>query len=142
MLGSMEDNVFMKIISREVPADILYEDDDTLAFLNNAPNAVGHALVIPKRFAENIFDIDDESLAAVMRTVRKVAPAIRDAVGASGVHVNSNHGAAAGQEVPHFHMHIIPRHDREAFDFCWPKLQHDPIEAKRLAERIREELGA
>lgn len=126
----------MKIIRREIPADILYEDEDTLAFLDIAPNAPGHTLVIPKKPFVNIFDIDDETLAAVIRTVRKVAPAVRDAVGAKGVHINSNHGEEAGQVVPHFHFHIIPRRDRNEFTF-WPKVEYAEGERAKIAEEIR-----
>jgi len=132
----MEDTVFMKIIRREVPAHIVYEDDATIAFLDVKPNVPGHTLVVPKKFATNIFDVDDETLAAVMRTVRKIAPAVRDAVGAHGVHINSNHGAAAGQIVFHLHFHIIPRHNRSEFTF-WPKQESTPVEFDGIAEKIR-----
>ena len=135
----MEDTIFMKIIRREVPAHIVYEDDDTIAFLDVKPNVPGHILVVPKKWAENIFDIDDANLAAVMRTVRKIAPAVRDAVGAHGVHINSNHSAAAGQIVMHLHFHIIPRHDRSEFEF-WPKQDFSKEEFEAIAEKIREKI--
>ncbi len=135
----MEKTVFQKIIDREIPADIVYEDEETLAFLDIAPNAAGHTLVIPKKPFVNIFDIDDETLAAVMRAVRKVAPAVRDAVGAEGVHINSNHGEAAGQEVPHLHFHIIPRHSRSEFTF-WPHVSYAEGQAAEIATHIRKHL--
>lgn len=132
----MEKNVFMKIIDHEIPADIVYEDDETLAFLDISPNMPGHTLVIPKKPVVNIFDADDETLCAVMRTIRKVAPAVRDAVGAKGVHINSNHGEEAGQIVPHLHFHIIPRHARSELEF-WPSGSYADGEALILAEKIR-----
>lgn len=133
----MEKTVFAKIIDRELPADIVYEDEHTLAFLDIAPNSPGHTLVIPKKPFVNIFDIDEETLTAVMRTVRKVAPAVRDAVGAKGVHINSNHGEEAGQVVPHLHFHIIPRHERDEFSF-WPHKKYESAEeSKGIAESIR-----
>lgn len=135
----MEKTVFERIIDRELPANIIYEDADTLAFLNNAPNVPGHTLVIPKKPFVNIFDIDDKTLEAVIRTVRKVAPAVRDGVGAKGVNINSNHAAEAGQEVFHLHFHIIPRHAREEFSF-WPHRQYAEGEASTVAEKIREQL--
>ncbi|HEX8591497.1 MAG TPA: HIT family protein [Candidatus Paceibacterota bacterium] len=134
----MEKTVFMKIIDRELPAHIVYEDDDTLAFLDIGPVAEGHTLVIPKKPFKNIFDIDDETLAAIMRTVRKIAPVVRDSVGAKGVHINSNHGEEAGQEVPHIHFHIIPRKDRTEFQFWQSK--EEPGDLARLAEAIRAKL--
>jgi histidine triad (HIT) family protein len=139
--NTSEKNVFQKIIDREIPAHILYEDADTIAFLDVAPNSPGHTLVIPKKPFVNIFDIDDETLAAVMRTVRKVAPAVRDGVGAHGVHISSNHGKAAGQEVFHIHFHIIPRHDRSEFAF-WPKIAYVENEAQEVAQKIREALAS
>ncbi|MCX6787933.1 MAG: HIT family protein [Candidatus Kaiserbacteria bacterium] len=136
----MEDTIFMKIIRREIPADIVYEDAETIAFLDVKPAAPGHTLVVPKKPVQNIFDVDDGTLVAVMRTVRKIAPAVRNSVGAHGVHINSNHGAAAGQIVFHLHFHIIPRHDRNEFSF-WP--QHDSARSEfvTIAEKIRQLLG-
>lgn len=136
----MEKTVFGKIIDRELPADIVYEDEETLAFLDISPNVPGHTLVIPKKPVVNIFDVDDETLAAVMRTVRKVAPAVRDAVGAQGVHINSNHGEAAGQIVMHLHFHIIPRHDRSEFQF-WPQSTYSEGEAAEVADKVRSKLS-
>ena len=138
MLVPMND-VFQKIIAREIPAEILYEDEHTLAFLDNSPNVPGHTLVIPKKHIENIFDADDETLAHVMHTVRLLAPAVRDAVGAKGVHINSNHGEAAGQIVFHLHFHIIPRHKRDEFEF-WPQTPGVKSELAETGKKIREQL--
>ena len=137
----MEDTIFMKIIRKEVPAHIVYEDEETLAFLDVKPSAPGHTLVIPKKFATNIFDVDEATLSAVMRTVRKIAPAVRDAVGAHGVHINSNHGAAAGQVVFHLHFHIIPRQKRSDFSFSWPKKKVARSTFETTAEKIRQAIG-
>lgn len=136
---SGENGVFMKIVRKELPAHIVYEDEKTLAFLDAHPNTPGHTLVIPKKPFRNIFDIDDEYLTAVMATVRKIAPAVRDAVGAKGVHINSNHEPEAGQEVFHLHIHIIPRTERN-FDFCWPKIEASDEERDAIAEKIRSKL--
>lgn len=128
--------VFCKIVAGEIPSHQLYEDEGTLAFLDNSPNAVGHTLVIPKKHTRNIFDADDATLARVMATIRKVAPAVRDAVGAKGMHINSNHESEAGQIVFHLHFHLIPRRDRSEFEF-WPKIKQTPEEASALATKIR-----
>ena len=133
---SGENGVFMKIVRKELPAHIVYEDEKTLAFLDAHPNTPGHTLVIPKKPFRNIFDIDDEYLTAVMATVRKIAPAVRDAVNAKGIHINSNHEPEAGQEVFHLHVHIIPRHERD-FEFCWPKIEISDEERAAVAEKIR-----
>ncbi|OGG92878.1 hypothetical protein A2609_03445 [Candidatus Kaiserbacteria bacterium RIFOXYD1_FULL_47_14] len=136
----MEDTIFMKIVRREIPAEIVYEDADTLAFLDVKPTTPGHTLVMPKKLAENIFDVEEKDLEAVMRTVRKIAPAVRDAVGAHGVHINSNHGEAAGQLVPHLHFHIIPRLSREEFS-NWPQKNYLAGVAAEIAAKIRANLA-
>lgn len=137
----MEDDIFCKIVRREIPAQVVYEDEHTLAFLDIAPNSKGHTLVIPKKHARNIFDIDQETLAQTMEAVHKVAPAVKSAVNARGVHITSNHEAEAGQVVFHLHFHIIPRHARSEFEF-WPKIDISSDEQERIAEAIRKEVSA
>lgn len=135
----MEDCIFCKIVRGEIPSHKVYEDEHALAFLDSKPTTPGHTLVIPKKHFANIFDIDDETLAQTMRAVRLVAPAVRDAMFAHGVHVNSNHGAAAGQLVFHLHFHIVPRHERSEFAF-WPH-QDGAIDTPAIAEKIRQEFA-
>lgn len=134
-----KNGVFMKIVRREVPAEIVYEDEDTLAFLDNSPVSPGHTLVVPKKPVRNVFSADEDTWLAVMRTVHKITPAVRDSVGAKGVHINSNHEPEAGQVVFHLHVHIIPRHDRSEFDF-WPAQEISEGESKEVAEKIRKSL--
>lgn len=134
-----QESVFMKIVRGEVLAKIVYEDEKTLAFLSTGPNSKGHTLVIPKTPFRNIFDIDQETLASVMETVRRISPAVRDAVGAKGVHINSNHEPEAGQSVFHLHMHIIPRHDRKEFEF-WSDITYTEGEAESVAQKIKEKI--
>ncbi|KND50040.1 MAG: Histidine triad (HIT) protein [Parcubacteria bacterium C7867-008] len=132
----MEETIFMKIIKREIPAEIVYEDELTLAFLDIAPNNPGHTLVVPKKATQNVFDVDSATWAAVLETVRKIAPAVRDGAGATGVNIQSNHGVDAGQEVFHLHIHIIPRFTKKEFQF-WPKIEYGPGEASAVADKIR-----
>lgn len=132
----MEIDPFCKIIAHELPAEILYEDVDTMAFFDAAPVAPGHVLVIPKKHSINITDTDEETLAAVMATVKKISVAVMAATGASGVQINSNHGKEAGQVVFHLHFHIIPRHDRSEFVF-WAPGTYDTEKSPVLAEKIR-----
>jgi histidine triad (HIT) family protein len=138
----MEESIFTKIINREIPAEILYEDEHTIAFLDTAPVALGHTLVIPKQQYVNIFDVPADVLAATMEVIRKIAPAVRDSVDGSGVQINSNHGIEAEQVVPHLHFHIIPRRERSEFEF-WPHLEK-PSEntMQEVAHSIRAKLAA
>jgi len=101
-------NVFAKVLRGELPCHKIYEDADTLAFLDIMPRTDGHALVITKAQARDLFDITPQALAALMRTVQRLAPVIRDAIGADGVLIQQFNGAAAGQTVFHLHFHILP----------------------------------
>lgn len=135
----MERTIFEKIIAREIPAEIVYEDEDTLAFLDIAPNHPGHTLVIPKESARNIFDISERSWLAMARTVRKLAPIIRDAVGADGMNVHMNNEAAAFQVVFYPHIHLIPRHEGDGFTH-FPQGRYGEGEAQAIVEKIRARL--
>jgi len=106
-----DNNIFAKILRGEIPANKIYEDDDTFAFLDIMPRTTGHTLVIPKRPAVNMLDISPESLTQVMLTVRRLAPIIMRAVNADGFMIQQLNEAAAGQMVFHLHMHIVPRFD-------------------------------
>ncbi len=118
-------NIFAKILRGEAPCFKVYEDDMTLAFMDVMPQAEGHTLVIPKYPAEDIFDLDPDYAAAMAKTVKRIAPAVRKAFDAPGILVAQLNGSAAGQTVFHIHTHIIPRtngidlklHAREMADF-------------------------
>lgn len=129
-----------KIIRREIPAHIVYEDEQTLAFLDIAPNNHGHTLVIPKEPSRNLFEISEESWLAVMKTVRKLAPVIKEAAGASGINIAMNNEPAANQEVFHTHVHIIPRFDGDGV-LSYSKTEYAEGEAEAIAERIRTKLA-
>ena len=109
-----ENNVFAKVLRGEIPCHKIYEDEDTLAFLDIMPRTDGHALDITKEKARDLFDVRPEALAKLMAVVQKLAPKIKDAVGAEGVLIQQFNGAAAGQTVFHLHVHIIPRKAGEA----------------------------
>lgn len=101
--------VFDKIISKEIPAEIIYEDEQTLAFLDIHPCAIGHTIVIPKKRSSTILDTDDETLADLFKTVKKVATMLKKALNADGLSIGLNQEEAGGQTVDHVHVHIIPR---------------------------------
>ena len=102
-------NVFAKILRGEIPCVKLYEDALTLAFMDVMPQAEGHALVVPKEPAENLFDLSPEGAAALIATTQKVAKAVKKGLGAPGVMLAQLNGQAAGQSVFHVHFHVIPR---------------------------------
>jgi histidine triad (HIT) family protein len=120
-----QNNIFAKILRGEAPCFKVYEDDMTLSFMDVMPQTEGHTLVIPKYPAEDIFDLDPDYAAAMAKTVKRIAPAVRKAFDVPGILVAQLNGSAAGQTVFHIHTHIIPRtngidlklHAREMADF-------------------------
>jgi histidine triad (HIT) family protein len=103
-------NVFARILRGEIPAHKVCEDELTLAFMDVMPQADGHALVIPKVDAENIFELPPDALAATILTTQRVARAVKKAFDAPGVMIAQLNGPAAGQSVFHIHFHVLPRH--------------------------------
>lgn len=109
----MNDCIFCKIIKKEIPGKIIYEDDVCLAFLDLSQATYGHTLVVPKKHYKNILEVDDETLAHVMKVVKALANQIVEKLEAKGVNVLTNTNEVAGQTVPHFHVHILPRYDEK-----------------------------
>ncbi|MGE5392325.1 MAG: HIT family protein [Candidatus Saccharibacteria bacterium] len=104
------DCIFCKIANKEIPAEIVYEDDDVTAFLDINPTAKGHTLVIPKQHSKDLPETGDRTLGLILPAVKKIAAAVMKATGAAGFNLGCNTGEAAGQVVFHLHLHIIPRY--------------------------------
>lgn len=104
------DCLFCRLIRGEIPSAVVYENEQIYAFLDINPIAKGHVLVVPKEHAETLFDIRPELDAAVFDAMRRVGRAVMLATGAEGLNVIQNNYQAAGQEVPHVHWHLVPRH--------------------------------
>ncbi len=136
----MEDTIFAKIIRREIPADFIYEDEYTLAFLDVKPINPGHTLVVPKKFARNIFDVDEKILVAMMHVVQKISIALHEVLGTDGVNIGINNEAAAGQVVFHFHIHVIPRFENDGYEH-WHGKPYQPGESEKIASRLRSTLA-
>ncbi|MEM9967806.1 MAG: HIT family protein [Pseudomonadota bacterium] len=128
------ENIFAKILQGEIPCVKVYEDDDTLCFMDIFPRTDGHCLVIPKTPCRNILDATPEQLAACMKTVALVAQAAKSAFAADGVTLFQFSEAAGGQEVFHLHFHIHPRHD--GVPIRPPGVAGDMEAIKRHAEKI------
>jgi histidine triad (HIT) family protein len=129
-------NVFARILRGEIPAHKVYEDAETLAFMDVMPQADGHTLVIPKAPAENLFELPPTALAATILTTQRVARAVRKAFAAPGILVAQLNGAEAGQSVFHIHFHVVPR--REGLDLRFhARDMADPKLLAAHAERVR-----
>lgn len=104
-------NVFAKILRGEIPCTKVYEDADTLAFMDIMPRCDGHTLVIPKAPSRNVLDATPQQLAACIATVQKIAKAQMKAFGAAGITIQQFNEPAGGQVVFHLHYHVMPRHE-------------------------------
>lgn len=135
-------NIFEKIITREIPATIVYEDADTLAFMDIGPIIKGHTLVIPKTCYDPVTETPDEVLSKLMSVCKRIAAAQIGALGADGVNIIQNNGTAAGQVVPHIHFHVIPRFEGDGHHWNWnAKKYADAAEMEKFANKIREGLA-
>jgi len=132
-------NIFAKILKGDIPCHKIYEDEDTIAFLDIMPRSEGHALVITKTTARDLFDVDPAALAKLMAMVQKLAPKIKDAVGADGVLIQQFNGAAAGQTVFHLHVHIVPVKEGVPLKPHTGQIA-DQAELTATAEKIRQAL--
>ena len=132
----MSDCIFCKIASGEIQGMRVYEDAETLAFMDLAKEVDGHVLVIPKKHCKNILDCDAETLSAVMNTVKKVSLHLTEKCGYDGVNLLNASDESAGQSMPHFHIHIIPRRKNDGID-AWPAFAGAKEEIADVFERIR-----
>lgn len=107
----MNSCIFCKIANKEIPGKIIYEDDICVAFLDLSQTTNGHTLVIPKKHFKNFLEVDDDTLAHMIKVTKKIANKIIDKLNANGVNILTNANEVAGQTVMHFHLHIIPRYD-------------------------------
>ncbi len=110
----MENCIFCKIIKGEIPCYKIYESEKTLAFLDAHPLGKGHTLVIPKNHFENIHDIPEDDLKELILAVKETAKILRDKLNPTGMNLLQRNGRGAGQEVGHFHFHLVPRFKNDA----------------------------
>jgi histidine triad (HIT) family protein len=132
------DTIFSKILLGEIPCHKVYEDDLVLAFLDIAPLSPGHTLVIPKRFARTLDELDAESAAALGRALVRVARAVKTVTGSAAYNVLQNNEVEAHQAVMHVHFHVIPKPDPDSgLGVGWPAGSLDAASAPGLAEKLR-----
>jgi histidine triad (HIT) family protein len=124
--------IFSKIINREIPGQIVAEDDRFIAFLDIMPMVLGHTLVVPKKEVDYIYDMNDEDLQAIHVFAKKVAAAVRKAVPCKRIGI-----AVIGLEVPHAHIHLIPMNSADDLNFTRPKLKPTAQELAAVADKIR-----
>ena len=129
------DCIFCKIISGAIPCSKVYEDEKILAFLDLGPVNKGHTLIVPKKHFETLLDMPDKLLAELIKATKKVAKAVIKVTRTDGFNLMQSNKPTAGQVVPHFHLHIIPRHKEDGLKF-WPQGKYEEGEMEKLANEI------
>ncbi len=114
-----DDCIFCKLANGDIPTNTVYEDDMFRAILDMGPAAKGHALLLPKDHADNLFELPDDVTREALKTAREVGKKIVSKLGADGLNIVQNNGEIAGQTVMHFHIHIIPRYKNDGQKISW-----------------------
>jgi len=130
------DCIFCKIAKGELPSLKVYEDENALVFMDIAKDVDGHMVAIPKKHVKNILDCEPETLRHLMDVVKKVADHCVDNCGYSGVNLLGASGESAGQSVPHFHIHIIPRKEGDGVD-AWPSFGGAKADIGKLHQKLK-----
>lgn len=128
----MSDCIFCRIAAGEIPSATLYEDEDFRVILDLGPAQKGHALILPKKHAANLFELPDETASRAMVLAKRIGEKLKDTVSADGLNLVQNNGTAAGQTVYHFHMHLIPRFENDGAMVQW--------KPGKLEDSVKEEL--
>ena len=134
--------IFCKIANGEIPANTVYEDDYFRVILDNGPATKGHALILPKEHHENLLSLPEEDAAKAFQLAKKISELLLDRLQADGVNVIQNNGAAAGQTVMHFHIHVIPRYQGDGQRILWDPTSPSAKELEQIRDQICAENGS
>jgi histidine triad (HIT) family protein len=137
----MSNCVFCRIVAKEIPAAVVYEDEHSIAFMDAGQVNPGHVLVALKAHAENIYELSDDQAGALLRSAARVARAIRAAFQPPGLSIYQANGKAAWQTVFHYHMHLLPRHEGDGMALSWPAKNPPREKLAEYAGAIRAKLG-
>lgn len=132
--------IFEKIVAREIPALIIYENNDIISFMDLYPVSKGHVLVCPKVGYKDIFEIPSDILAKLIKVTKMLAEVIKKTFNCDGINLVNNNGAAASQAVFHYHMHIIPRYLNDKVEIIFPHNEISEEIRKSWAEEIKKGL--
>ena len=137
---SQTECIFCRIINNHLPADIVYQNQTWLAFMDIKPVNLGHVLLVPKDHFRNLFDLPDDLLSQAGPLIKRLALAVKEATEADGVNIGWNNEAAAGQLVFHAHIHIMPRFSNDGHKHWQGKTNLEPADFKTMAEKIKAKL--
>ena len=131
-----DDCIFCKLANGVFPTNSIYEDDKFNVILDNGPATKGHALILPKEHADDLFELPDETAAEAFKLAKKLGKHIMETRGADGLNVVQNNGEAAGQTVRHFHLHLIPRYNNDGQKIQWEPTSPSSEELVKIKEEL------
>lgn len=137
----MADCVFCKIVQNELPAAKVFENEHVVAFMDISQTTKGHTLIIPKKHAENIYELDEETASELFKAVPKIARAIKESLRPLGLNIVNNNEKEAGQAVFHYHLHLVPRYGKEdGFYINWQNHSSDYSfnDLEKMSEQIKQ----
>lgn len=132
------DCIFCKIANGEIPTRSIYEDEDFNVILDMNPATKGHALILPKDHAANLFELPDDTAAKLMPLAKSLATKMKDALKCDGFNLVQNNGECAGQTVNHFHLHLIPRYENDGQRILWEPTTVPAEELDKTLKTIKE----
>ena len=136
-----EDCIFCKIANGDIPSKTLYEDEDFRVILDLGPATKGHALILPKEHADNLYELPDETASKVFVLAKKLAMKMKEKLNCDGLNIVQNNGEAAGQTVQHFHMHLIPRYKGDQVGITWHPGELNDADKEEILLKVKEQLS-
>lgn len=137
----MSDCIFCKIANGEFDSFTVYEDNDFRGIMDISPASRGHVIILPKKHAADIYELEDDIASKIYVVAKKIATAVKEVTGCDGVNVLQNNGEAAGQTVFHLHMHVIPRWNDDSIKITWEQTEVEQEVLKGLAEDIASKIN-
>lgn len=137
---SNQECIFCKIANGEIPSSTVYENSDFKVILDVAPAAKGHCLIIPREHFKDIYEIDADTAGKLFSLATEVARALKQELHCDGLNILQNNGAAAGQTVSHFHLHLIPRFEGDNVTMSWKPQESNGQELSELAKALRKRI--
>ena len=135
-----ESCIFCKIVRKQAPASVIYEDETVMAFLDIRPLNLGHTLVIPKAHYVDIFDLPENQLSQVHKVAKQVSFAVKRATNADGISIIQQSGKAAGQDIFHLHVHVVPRFEGQKLPHFSDLKEVERAKLEEMAKKIKQHL--
>ena len=136
-----EDCIFCIIANGDIPSKTLYEDEDFRVILDLGPATKGHALILPKEHADNLYELPDETASKVFVLAKKLAIKMKEKLNCDGLNIVQNNGEVAGQTVFHFHMHLIPRYKGDQVGITWHPGELSDADKEEILLKVKEQLS-